>query len=269
MPGSLPRSTKPTPQRLTTVAIILSEYLTQADLAHAFLGRFALSLRGAPYSPKWIDIDVSRPTLGGGGTMRVKELLSAHPDFAVHSEVKEGALDRMLVTHKCGIYIRLSVGYVRKDSFLKQDADDTMLCRAIAHVRRKLFHLSVPITKSRAPAVLPLLAPARQFLETVIVASGQDGRQADAEDLIWMYENLQIELLNDANTLKKTWDEGRLQKVIDRFPIIGEAVVSLGLGALHDEGQDAAQVRSPNIFLRILSLMSSVTARELCIEEQL
>jgi hypothetical protein len=108
LPGQLPRSSQPTPQRLIHVAASLSIHLSNADLPHAFLGRFSLFLRGADVTPRWVDADVIKPIIGG--TQRVKDVLALHPDLAVHSEVAEDGTDRLLVSHKCGIYIRLSVG---------------------------------------------------------------------------------------------------------------------------------------------------------------
>ena len=112
MPSTMPRSTPPTPQRLTLVATLLSNYLNETDLPHAFLGRFALFLRGAPYNPKWIDIEISRPTMGG--TAKVKETLSAHPDFSVHtsSDSQHDTVSKLLVSHKIGVYLRVSIGCV-------------------------------------------------------------------------------------------------------------------------------------------------------------
>jgi len=212
----MPRSTAPTPQRLTLVATLLSNYLTEMDLPHAFLGRFALSLRGAPYTPKWIDIDISRPTMGG--TSKVKETLSAHPDFSVHtsSDSQHDTVSKLLVSHKSGIYLRVSIG-------------------TIAHLRRKTIQISAHITESHAPSVLPLLTPARHFLETVIIAASDEGKEEDAEDLVWMHQHLRVELLSDGSTLKKTWDGGRLQAVVQMYPIINEAVVDLGLAVIADE----------------------------------
>ena len=110
MPSTMPRSAFPTPQRLTLVATLLSNYLTEMDLPHAFLGRFALFLRGAAHTPKWIDIEISRPTMGG--TAKVKELLSAHPDFSVHTSLdsQHDTVSKLLVSHKIGIYLRVSIG---------------------------------------------------------------------------------------------------------------------------------------------------------------
>lgn len=57
-----------------------------------------------------MDADVIKPIIGG--TQRVKDVLGAGRDFAIHGEVVEDGVDRLLVSHKCGIYLRLSVGYV-------------------------------------------------------------------------------------------------------------------------------------------------------------
>ena len=109
IPGQLPRSTAPTPLLLNHAAVSLSVHFANADLAHAFLGRFSLFLRGAAVSPRWVDADVIKPIIGG--LQRVKDVLALNPDFAIHGEVVEGGVDRLLVSHRCGIYIRLSVGY--------------------------------------------------------------------------------------------------------------------------------------------------------------
>ena len=114
IPGQLPRSSAATPQRLIHVAAELSILLTSTDLAHAFLGRFSLFLRGADVTPRWVDADVIKPIIGG--LQRVKDVLALNKDFAVHGEVAEGGVDRLLVSHRCGIYVRLSVGYVFFDS---------------------------------------------------------------------------------------------------------------------------------------------------------
>lgn len=110
IPGQLPRSSAPTPQRLIHVAAELSIHLSNADLAHAFLGRFSLFLRGADVAPRWVDADVIKPIIGG--LQRVKDVLALNSDFAIHGEVAEGGADKLLVSHRCGIYVRLSVGCV-------------------------------------------------------------------------------------------------------------------------------------------------------------
>ena len=234
MPSTMPRSTPPTPQRLILVATLLSNYLTEMDLPHAFLGRFALFLRGAPYNTKWIDIDISRPTMGG--TAKVKEALSAHPDFSVHTCVdsQHDTVSKLLVSHKIGVYLRVSIGCVSWIIFATSVADEP-LRSSITHLKRKTIQISVHSTESRAPSVLPLLTPARHFLETVIVAASAEGKEEDAEDLVWMHECLRFELLNDGSTLKKTWDEGRLQAVVELYPMINAAVVDLGLAVIADD----------------------------------
>ena len=105
----------------------------------------------------------------------------------------------------------------------------------IIHLKRKTIQISAHITESHAPTLLPLLTPARHFLETVIVAASEEGKEEDAEDLVWMHEHLRVELLNDGSTLKKTWDEGRLQAVVQMYPIVNEAVVDLGLAVIADD----------------------------------
>lgn len=204
------------------------------DLPHAFLGRFALFLRGAPYSPKWIDIDISRPTIGG--TTKVKETLSAHPDFSVHTSVDSlhDTVSRLLVSHKIGVYLRVSIGCESLIIFATAVTNEPFHS-TIAHLKRRTIQISAPSIESHAPSVLPLLTPARHFLETVIVAASNDGREEDAEDLVWMHEHLRVELLNDGSTLKKTWDEGRLQAVLEMYPIINSAVVDLGLAGVADD----------------------------------
>lgn len=111
MPSTMPRSSPPTPQRLILVATLLTNYLNEKDLPHAYLGRFALFLRGAPYSPKWIDVEIGRPTMVGAS--KVKEILSAHPDFEIHTSVESqhDSVSKSLVSHKSGIYFHVSIGY--------------------------------------------------------------------------------------------------------------------------------------------------------------
>jgi hypothetical protein len=77
---------------------------------------------------------------------------------------------------------------------------------------------------------VPLLTPARHFVETVIMAASQEGKEEDAEDLVWMHNHLRVELMSDGSTLKKTWDEGRLQAVVKMYPIVNKTVLDLGLG---------------------------------------
>ena len=111
MPSTMPRSSPPTPQRLIHAATLLTNYLTEKDLPHAYLGRFALFLRGALYSPKWIDVEIGRPTMVGAS--RVKEILSANSDFVIHTSVESqhDSVSKSLVSHKSGIYFRVSIGY--------------------------------------------------------------------------------------------------------------------------------------------------------------
>ena len=177
-----------------------------------------------------------------GGMTKVKETLSAHPDFSVHTCVdsQHDTVSKLLVSHKIGVYLRVSIGCVSLNIFATAITDEH-LHSAIAHLKRKTIQISVHSTESRAPSVLPLLTAARHFLETVIVAASADGKEEDAEDLMWMHEHLRVELLNEGSTLKKTWDEGRLQAVVEMYPIINEAVVDLGLAVIaNDDGSRTA-----------------------------
>ncbi len=47
------------------------------------------------------------------GASKVKETLSAHPDFAVHTSVESqhDTISKLLVSHKNGVYFRVSIGY--------------------------------------------------------------------------------------------------------------------------------------------------------------
>lgn len=211
----------------------MTDYLNEMDLPHAYLGRFALFLRGAPYSPKWIDIEISRPTMAGAS--KVKETLSAHPDFSVHTSVESqhDTVSKLLASHKSGIYFRVSIGYgllVILAPLLSYEP----FHRTITNLKRKIIQISAHSTESHAPSVLPLLTPARHFVETVIIAATEEGNQEDAEDLVWMHKHLRVELLSDGSTLKKTWDEGRLQAVVKMYPIVNKTVLDLGLGTMVD-----------------------------------
>ncbi|KAG8812256.1 hypothetical protein FRC17_002112, partial [Serendipita sp. 399] len=216
MPGPLPRASTPTPQRLLHVAASLSVHLSNADLAHAFLGRFALFLRGANVTPKWVDVDVVKPIIGG--TQRVKDVLALHEDLAIHGEVNEQGVDRLLVSHRCGIYLRMSVG-------------------AIASLKKKINLISahLEITQGRtgsaqaAPVVLPCLTPARQFLETVTIAASADSKVEDVQDLVWMKDNLKFDMMSDPATMRKAWDDHMILKVIETWPEVLSAFIELGL----------------------------------------
>lgn len=140
IPGQLPRSSAPTPQRLIHVAASLSVHLSNADLAHAFLGRFSLFLRGADVSPRWVDADVIKPIIGG--LQRVKDVLAINPEFAIHGEVAEGGVDRLLVSHRCGIYVRLSVGYVLSSNPFDWYLSHSQGCRI--HQEEDQLHFSSP-----------------------------------------------------------------------------------------------------------------------------
>ena len=69
------------------------------------------------------------------------------------------------------------------------------------------------------------------------MAASSDGNEEDAQDLMWMHEHLRVELLSDGSTLKKTWDENRLQTVVKMYPIISKTIWELGLATLvEDDG---------------------------------
>ncbi|CAG8558280.1 10672_t:CDS:2, partial [Acaulospora colombiana] len=214
LPGSTPRASQPTPQRLIHVAASLSIHLSNADLPHAFLGRFSLFLRGANVNPRWVDADVVKPIIGG--TQRIKDCLALHPDLKVHSEVVEEGVDRLLVSHKCGIYVRLSVG-------------------SIQSIKKKTNLISAHPNPNLPAVFLPCLTPARQFLETVIIASSEDPKSEDLQDLIWMKDNLRMDIMSDPTTLKKTWEEGRVGKLIDTWPVLKEVFVDLGLVIVNED----------------------------------
>lgn len=236
MPSTMPRSSPPTPQRLILVATLLTNYLAEKDLPHAYLGRFALFLRGASYSPKWIDVEIGRPTMVGAS--KVKEILSAHPDFEIHTSVESqhDSVSKSLVSHKSGIYFRVSIGY-GFFIILAPPVSYEPFHSTISNLRRKTIQISARSTESHAPSLLPLLTPARHFLETVIMAASSEGKEEDAQDLMWMHEHLRVELLSDGSTLKKTWDENRLQTVVKMYPIISKTIWELGLATLvEDDG---------------------------------
>lgn len=223
IPGQLPRSSAPTPQRLIHVAASLSVHLSNADLAHAFLGRFSLFLRGADVSPRWVDADVIKPIIGG--LQRVKDVLAINPEFAIHGEVAEGGVDRLLVSHRCGIYVRLSVG-------------------AVASIKKKINFISAHPNPSLPPVMLPCLTPAQQFLETVIIAASSDPKPEDQQDLVWMKDNLKLDIMSDSSTLKKTWADGKVAKIIDTWPSMLEVFMELGLVTINDDESIRSTVSS-------------------------
>jgi hypothetical protein len=241
IPGQLPRSSAPTPQRLIHVAASLSVHLANADLAHAFLGRFSLFLRGADVSPRWVDADVIKPIIGG--LQRVKDVLALNPEFAIHGEVAEGGADRLLVSHRCGIYVRLSVGYV---IFIPLSPLATKVFhRAVASLKKKINFISAHPNPSLPPVMLPCLTPAQQFLETVIIAASSDPKPEDWQDLVWMKDNLKMDIMSDPSTLKKTLGDGKVSKVIDTWPMMREVFMELGLVAVNDD--DSVRSVSPNL----------------------
>ncbi|KAG8766834.1 hypothetical protein FRC16_007548 [Serendipita sp. 398] len=44
-----------------------------------------------------------------------------------------------------------------------------------------------------------------------------------------MKDNLRVDMINDPTTMKKTWEDGKLQKVVDTWPEVSSTFVELGL----------------------------------------
>lgn len=83
--------------------------------------------------------------------------------------------------------------------------------------------------------MLPCLTPAQQFLETVIIAASSDPKPEDWQDLVWMKDNLKMDIMSDPSTLKKTLGDGKVAKVIDTWPMMREVFMELGLVAVNDD----------------------------------
>jgi len=83
--------------------------------------------------------------------------------------------------------------------------------------------------------MLPCLTPARQFLETVIIAASSDSKPEDRQDLVWMKDNLRMDIMSDPATLKKSWEDGKIAKVIDTWPMMREVFMDLGLIIINDD----------------------------------
>jgi hypothetical protein len=73
---------------------------------------------------------------------RVKDVLAINPEFAIHGEVAEGGVDRLLVSHRCGIYVRLSVGYVLSSNPFDWYLSHSQGCRI--HQEEDQLHFSSP-----------------------------------------------------------------------------------------------------------------------------
>lgn len=86
------------------------------------------------------------------------------------------------------------------------------------------------------PAVfLPCLTPARQFLETVVVASSTDAKPEDLQDLVWMKDNLKMDIMSDPATLKKTWEDGKVARLAEVNSTMRFVFADLGLIVLGED----------------------------------
>jgi hypothetical protein len=86
------------------------------------------------------------------------------------------------------------------------------------------------------PAVfLPCLTPARQFLETVVIATSNDCKPEDLQDLVWMKDNLKMDIMSDPTTLKKTCEEGRVARLAQDNSSMRKVFAELGLIVLSDD----------------------------------
>jgi hypothetical protein len=93
--------------------------------------------------------------------------------------------------------------------------------------------------------MLPCLTPAQQFLETVIIAASSDPKPEDQQDLVWMKDNLKLDIMSDSSTLKKTWADGKVAKIIDTWPSMLEVFMELGLVTIND----GESIRSVSLIL--------------------
>jgi hypothetical protein len=119
------------------------------------------------------------------------------------------------------------------------------LFSAIPSLKKKTNLISAHPNPNLPAVFLPCLTPARQFLETVIIASSPDPKSEDLQDLIWMKDNLRMDMMSDPTTLKKTWEEGRVGKLIDTWPVLREVFVDLGLVIVNED----QSLRSVSFFL--------------------
>jgi hypothetical protein len=60
-----------------------------------------------------------------------------------------------------------------------------------------------------------------------------------------MKDNLRMDMMSDPTTLKKTWEEGRVGKLIDTWPVLREVFVDLGLVIVNED----QSLRSVSLFL--------------------
>lgn len=107
--------------------------------------------------------------------------------------------------------------------------------RAIPSLKKKINFISAHPNPSLPPVMLPCLTPARQFLETVIIAASSDPKAEDLQDLTWMKDNLKMDMMSDPSTLKKTWEDGKVAKIIETWPLMRQVFVELGLVVVNDD----------------------------------
>ena len=53
--------------------------------------------------------------------------------------------------------------------------------------------------------------------------------------MVWMKDNLKIDIMSDPTTLKKTWEEGRVAKLAKANPSMRKVFAELGLIVLGDD----------------------------------
>jgi hypothetical protein len=62
-----------------------------------------------------------------------------------------------------------------------------------------------------------------------------DCKSEDLQDLVWMKDNLKMDIMSDPTTLKKTWEEGRVAKLAQANPSMRQVFGELGLIVLSDD----------------------------------
>jgi hypothetical protein len=105
----------------------------------------------------------------------------------------------------------------------------------VASIKKKINLISAHPNPSLPPVMLPCLTPAQQFLETVVIAASSDPKPEDRQDLVWMKDNLKMDIMSDPSTLRKTLGDGKVAKVIDTWPMMREVFMELGLVAVNDD----------------------------------
>lgn len=67
------------------------------------------------------------------------------------------------------------------------------------------------------------------------MASSHASKSEDLQDLLWMKNNLRLDIMADPATLKKCWEDGRVTKIVKNAPAMKEVFVELGLIAAGEE----------------------------------